>query len=78
MLVLDHSHVEIVQHEPISIESCRDNGMVFFPDVVPQDYDPKVIGGNPDVLQSNEFRDRVIFAISSTVPVGNSIVLEVD
>ncbi len=38
--VLDHDHVAIVQHQPIPIEPCRDNGVVFFPNVVPQDDDP--------------------------------------
>jgi hypothetical protein len=49
-----------------SIEPCRDNGVVLFPDVVPQDNDPKVISGNPCLLERNEFCDRVIFAVPST------------
>jgi hypothetical protein len=47
LLVLSHDHVQVVQDEPLSIEPCRDNGVVLFPDVVPQDNDPKVISGNP-------------------------------
>jgi len=35
--ILDHEHVAIVQHEPTSIEPCRDNGVILFPDVVLQD-----------------------------------------
>jgi hypothetical protein len=66
LLVLGHDHVQIVQHEPVSIEPCRDDGVVLFPDVVPQDDDPEVIGGNPGLLESNEFCDRVIFAIPGT------------
>src|SRR5258708_15099233 len=66
LLIPDHGHAEIVQHEPVSVEPRRHNGVVFFPDVVPQDDDPKVIGGNPGALQRNEFCDRVIFAIAST------------
>src|SRR5260370_33018122 len=66
LLIPDHGHAEIVQHQPISIEPRRDNGVVFFPDVVPQDDDPKVIGGNPGALQRDEFCDRVIFAIAGT------------
>src|SRR5258708_12676997 len=65
LLIPDHGHAEIVQHEPVSVEPRRHNGVVFFPDVVPQDNDPKVIGGNPGALQRNEFCDRVIFAIAS-------------
>jgi hypothetical protein len=47
LLFLSHDHVQVVQDEPLSIEPCRDNGVVLFPDVVPQDNDPKVISGNP-------------------------------
>src|SRR6267154_6426766 len=46
-LILDHHHVAIVQHQPISIEPCRDNGVILFPEVVAQDDEAKVIGGNP-------------------------------
>src|SRR3982074_726630 len=66
LLILDHGHGAIVQHEPISIEPCRDNRVVFFPDVVPQDDDSKIISGNPRLLQSNELCNRVIFAVPST------------
>ena len=31
IMVLDHGHVAIVQREPIPVEPCRDNGVVFFP-----------------------------------------------
>ena len=65
LLVLDHDHVEIVEHEPASIEPGRYYGMVFLPDVVLQDDDPKVISRNPCLLQSNELCDSVIFAVAS-------------
>ena len=66
VMVLDHGHVAIVQREPIPVEPCRDNGVVFFPEVVPQDDNAKVIRGNPRLLQGNEFCDRVIFAVPGT------------
>jgi hypothetical protein len=34
----------IVEHQPISIKPRRYNGMILFPGVVPQYYDPKVNG----------------------------------
>src|SRR5258707_9767781 len=66
VMVLDHGHVAIVQREPIPVEPCRDNGAVFFPAVVPQHDNAKVIRGNPRLLQGNEFCDRVIFAVPGT------------
>ena len=66
LLILDHEHVAIIQHEPTSIEPCRGHGVVFFPAVVPKDNNPKVIGGNARLLQSNKLCDRVIFAVPST------------
>ena len=66
LAVLDHQHVTTIQHEPTSIEPCRDNGVVFFPAVVPQDDNPKVISGNARLLQSKKFCNRVIFAVPST------------
>ena len=33
MMVVDHGHVAIVQHQPGSIEPGRDNGVIFLPDV---------------------------------------------
>ena len=63
--VLDHDHVEIVEHEPVSIEASRHHGVVFVPDVILQDDDPKVIRGNPRFLQSNELSDGVVFAVPS-------------
>ena len=66
VMVLDHDHVAVVQHQPIAAEPCGDNGMVFFPEVVPQDHNAKVIGGNTCLLQSNELCDRVIFAVPGT------------
>ncbi len=66
VMILDHGHVAIVQHEPGSIEPGRDNGVIFFADVVPQDDNPKVIRGNSRLLQSNELCNRVIFAVSGT------------
>jgi hypothetical protein len=47
---------------------ARDHGVGFFPDVVPQDDDPKIVSGNPCFLKSNEFRDRVIFTPSTFDP----------
>src|SRR5258708_13311112 len=66
VMVLDHGHAAIVQHEPGSIEPGRNNRVIFFPDVVPQDDNPKVIRGNSLLLQSNELSNRVIFAVSRT------------
>src|SRR5258705_737142 len=66
VMVLDHGHAAIVQHEPGSIEPGRNNRVIFFPDVVPQDDNPKVIRGNSRLLQSNELCNRVIFAVSGT------------
>jgi BarA-like signal transduction histidine kinase len=63
LLVLDHGHVEIVEHEPVSIEPGSHYGVVFLPDVVLQDDDPKIISGNSRLLQSNDLCDRVIFAV---------------
>jgi hypothetical protein len=40
LLIRDHDHVAIVQHQPISVEPCRDNGVIFVPDIVPQDDTP--------------------------------------
>ena len=48
---LNHRHATVVQHEPISIKPCRNNGVGFSPDIVPQDHDSKVIRGNPRLLQ---------------------------
>src|SRR5258708_16707228 len=64
LLIPDHGHAEIVQHQPISIEPRRDNGVVFFPDVVPQDDDPKVIGGTPAALHPPHFCDPLISALA--------------
>ena len=64
--VFGHDHVAIVKHEPASVEPRRDNGVIFFPNVVAQDNDPKVASGNSSFLQSNELCDRVVFAVSST------------
>jgi hypothetical protein len=55
--------VAIVQREPMAVEPCRDNGVIFFPVVVPQDHNAKVISGNACPLESNELCDRVIFAV---------------
>src|SRR5260370_42491472 len=66
LLIPDHGHAEIVQHQPISIEPRRDNGAVFFPDVVPQDNDPKVIGGNRGALKRDECCHRVMFKSPET------------
>jgi len=66
LLVLDHEHVAIVQHEPTSIEPRCDNGVVFFPDVVAQDDNPEIISGNAGLLQSNKLCDRVILAVPGT------------
>jgi hypothetical protein len=66
VMVLDHDHVAIVQHQPIPVEPCRDNGVVFFPAVVPQDDNAKIISGNPCLLQGNVLCDRVVFAVSGT------------
>ena len=66
VMVLDHGHVAIVQREPIPVEPYRDNGVVFFPEVVPQDDNAKVIRGNPCLLQGNELCDGVIFAVPGT------------
>ena len=66
LLVPDHDHVAIVQHKPVSIEPCRNNGVELFPNVVSQDDDPKVISGNSRLLQSNELRDRIVFAVPSS------------
>src|SRR5258708_2176632 len=63
VMVLDQGHVAIVQREPMALEPCGDNGVVFFPVVVPQDHNAKVIGGNTCLLQGNELCDRVIFAV---------------
>jgi hypothetical protein len=63
LLVLEHDHAAIVQHEPLSIEPRRDNSVVLFTDVVPQDNDPKVISGNTRLLESNKLCDCVVFAI---------------
>jgi len=30
-MVLDQDHVAIVQHQPMAVEPCGDNGVVFFP-----------------------------------------------
>jgi hypothetical protein len=65
LLVVDHDHVAIVEHEPVSIEPGRHYGVVFLPDIVLQDDDPKVISGNSRLLQGNELCDRVIFAVPS-------------
>src|SRR6266849_1440588 len=67
VMILDHGHVAIVQHQPGSIEPGRDNGVIFFPDVVPHDDNPKVVRGNPRLLQSNELCNRVIFAVPGTL-----------
>ena len=64
-LILDHDHVQIVQQEPLSVETRRYNGMVLVPDFPPQDDDAKVIWRNSGFLESNKFRYRVIFAVSS-------------
>ena len=45
-MVLDQDHVAIVQREPMAVEPCRDNGVIFFPAVVSQDHNAKVIRGN--------------------------------
>ena len=66
LLVLDHDHVSVVQHQPISVEPGRDDGVIFFPSVVPQDDDAKVIGGNPRLLEGNELCDCVVFAVAGT------------
>ena len=66
-LILDHHHVAIVQHQPMAIEPCGDNGVVFFPEVVPQDDNAKVIRGNPCLLQGNELCDRVILAVPGDI-----------
>src|SRR5260370_34946406 len=63
VMVLDQDHVAIVQREPMAVEPCRDNGVIFFPVVVPQDHNAKVISGNACLLESNELCDRVIFAV---------------
>ena len=57
-MVLDQDHVAIVQREPMAIEPCGDNRVVFIPEVVPQDDNAKVIRRNPCLLQGNEFCDR--------------------
>ena len=62
-MVLDQDHVAIVQREPMAVQPCRDNGVIFFPVVVPQDHNAKVISGNACLLESNELCDRVIFAV---------------
>ena len=61
--VLGHDHAAIVKHEPTTIEPRRDNGVIFLPDVVAQDDDPKIVSGNSCFLQGNELCDRVIFAL---------------
>ena len=63
VMVLDQDHVAIVQRQPMAIEPCCDNGVIFFPVVVPQDHNAKVIGGNACLLESDELCDRVIFAV---------------
>ena len=63
--VLGHDHAAIVKHEPATVEPRRDNGVIFFPNVVAQDDDPKIVSGNSCFLQGNELCDRVIFAVSS-------------
>ena len=63
--VLGHDHAAVVKHEPTTIEPRSDNGVIFLPDVVAQDDDPKVVSGNSCFLQGNELCDRVIFAVSS-------------
>ena len=65
-MVLDQDHVAIVQHQPMAVEPCGDNGVVFFPVVVPQDHNAKVIRGNPCLLEGNELCDRVVFAVPGT------------
>jgi len=32
LLVLNDDHVQIMQREPTSNESCREDGVIFFPD----------------------------------------------
>jgi hypothetical protein len=65
-LILDHHHMAVVQHQPISVEPGRDHSVILFPKVVPHDEDAKVVGGNPCLLESNELCDRVIFAVPGT------------
>ena len=66
VMVLDQDHVAIVQREPMAIEPCGDNRVVFIPEVVPQDDNAKVIRRNPCLLEGNEFCDRVILAVPAT------------
>jgi len=54
-MVLDHDHVAVVQHQPIAVEPCGDNGMVFFPEIVPQEHNAKIIGGNTCLLRATNF-----------------------
>jgi hypothetical protein len=42
VVVLDHGHVAIVQ--PIPVEPCRGNGVIFFPAVVSQDHNARSSG----------------------------------
>ncbi len=69
-MVLDQDHVAIVQREPMAVEPCGDNRVVFIPEVVPQDDNAKVIRRNPCLLEGNELCDRVIFAISAAYGEG--------
>ena len=63
--ILDHDHVTIVQHEPAPLKPGSENSVVRLPDGIPQDNDPKVVRGNPRLLQSGELCNRVIFAVTS-------------
>jgi hypothetical protein len=55
LVVLGHDEVAIVEYQPISIEPCRDNGVVLFSDVVPQDDYPQVISGNASSWRATNF-----------------------
>ena len=54
-MVLDQDHVAIVQREPMAVEPCRDNGVVFFPEVVPQDDNAKVVRETPASCRATNF-----------------------
>ena len=64
--VLNHRHMAVVQYEPIPIKPCRYNGVVFPPEVVLQEHDSKVIGGNSRLLQRQKLCDSVILAVAGT------------
>ena len=55
VMVLDQHHVAIVQREPMAVEPCGDNRVVFIPEVVPQDDNAKVIRRNPASWRATNF-----------------------